>query len=87
MFPFYAKDREGGIIKREYAQELVECLWVKFEELGSHLSPPAIGGYFAGSHMNQTLTIGGVTPTGEDATNEFSYIMLDAAKSGCKVSR
>ncbi len=81
VYPFYAKDVKEGRITREAAQELIEFLWLKFEGLGTHLSPPAVSGYYAGAHMNQTLTLGGVTPSGEDATNEISYIMLDASKA------
>ena len=37
-----------------------------------------LGGGNQGSSLFQSITIGGVTPTGEDATNELSYVILDA---------
>ena len=80
MYPFYEKDVQEGRLTREQAQELVEFLFVKCEELG-HLHPPIFAGGAAGANVWQTLIVGGVTPEGDDATNEMSYIVLDAAKS------
>jgi len=78
--PFYLKDLELGDITREDAQELVEFLLLKFEEWGYHLAPSYTTAVYAGGHMSRVLTIGGVTKSGDDATNEMSYIILDAAK-------
>ncbi len=35
--PFYQKDVEDGILTREDARELLECLWVKFNNQPAHL--------------------------------------------------
>jgi pyruvate formate-lyase/glycerol dehydratase family glycyl radical enzyme len=78
MYPFYRKDKEVGRITREEAQELTEFLLLKIEEEGQ-LIKTEVGG--AGANMFKTINIGGVTPEGEDATNEFSYIVLDAAEA------
>ena len=77
MYPFYKKDIEEKKITREMAQELVECLWVKIEELG-HLVPREAHG-LGGNTLYQNLVLGGVTADGDDASNEFSLIILDAA--------
>ena len=80
MFPLYQKDKEEGRITREDAQELVEFLWLKMNESGQ-LRPPLAGSFQAGGiPAAQTVTIGGITPEGDDATNEMSYIALDASK-------
>ncbi|MBI2854776.1 MAG: hypothetical protein HYX87_07650 [Chloroflexi bacterium] len=79
FYPFYEKDKREGRITREEAQELVECLWIKLEERGD-LYPPMWGSQIGASSLWQNLTIGGVTPEGDDVTNEVSFIVLDASK-------
>jgi len=81
MYPFYKKDKEEGRITREQAQELVEYVWLKMNEFGE-LMPPAMGMGEGGSVVTaRVTTIGGQTVDGKDATNEMSYIVLDAIKS------
>lgn len=78
MYPFYEKDKREGRITIEEAQELLQLLWLKFEEWGM-LHPPLLTAIYAGEQQYQTLNIGGVTADGQDATNEMSYIILDAS--------
>ncbi|MFH1087762.1 MAG: pyruvate formate lyase family protein, partial [Chloroflexota bacterium] len=78
MYPFYAKDVKEGSTTREQTQELVEFFLVKVEETG-HLCVPEMHTGGAGVSMYQSYTMGGQTPDGKDATNEFSFIMIDAA--------
>ena len=80
FYPFYKKDREESRISQEEAQELLEFLWLKMEEM-SVLFAPMLGGGVQGSSLFQTLTIGGITPQGEEATNELTYMILDACDS------
>jgi formate C-acetyltransferase len=80
MNPFYQLDKEAGRITREEAQELLECLYIKLSEKG-HLNPPEVAGVYAGISDVKDINIGGVDEKGEDATNEFSFIILDAAES------
>ena len=47
FYPFFQKDKDEGRISREDAQELLEFLWVKFEEVG-HLHPPMMAEAGAG---------------------------------------
>ncbi len=78
--PFYEKDLAAGKITRESAQELVEFLFVKFQETG-FLHAPIWSGFGGGALGFQTVTIGGVDSKGRDVTNEMSLIILDATKS------
>jgi formate C-acetyltransferase len=80
MFPYYQQDRQTGRLSREQAQELLELLWLKMEEMGV-LFAPMLGGGVQGSSLFQTLTLGGITPSGEDGVNELTYIILDACDS------
>ena len=79
MYPIYKRDKEEGRLSRLEAQELVEHVFLKMNEEGQ-LVPPAQGA--SGGIFNvRMLNIGGVTRTGEDATNDMSYIILDAVKA------
>ncbi|RLC73410.1 MAG: glycyl radical protein [Chloroflexi bacterium] len=83
MYPFYKKDKEEGRITREEAQELVEHAWLKMNEFGE-LVPPMRGGGGGGGGMVVTArvtTIGGQTRDGDDATNEMTYIVMDATNA------
>ena len=81
LYPLYKKDKDEGITTRETAQELMELLRLKFNELGD-LTAPVSGSMIAGGTMTaRVLTIGGQTSEGKDATNEMSYIVLDAMKA------
>ncbi len=78
LCPFYEADVRSGRLTREAAQELLECLWVKLAEqcwiLNTNCSQ-----YFAGYTAFQNVTVGGVKPDGEDATNDLSYMLLQAS--------
>lgn len=81
FYPLYKKDKDEGTTTHRKAQDLIEHLRLKFNELGD-LTAPVSGAMIAGGNMTaRVLTIGGQTPEGEDATNEMSYIVLDALKS------
>jgi formate C-acetyltransferase len=80
LYPLFKKDKDEGRITREAAQELMEFLRIKFNELGD-LTAPISGSMVAGGNMTaRVLTIGGQTPEGGDATNEMSYIVLDSMR-------
>ena len=79
FYPFYKKDKEEGRITPQQAQELVEFLWLKLEEMGVLFAPMMGGGASQGSSLQQTLTIGGITPSGDDAVNELTYVIMDAS--------
>ena len=75
--PFYQKDVEDGILTRDQALELMECLWVKFY---NQPAPPKVGVTLkeSGTYTDfANINTGGVTPEGEDGVNEVSYIILD----------
>ena len=75
FYPFYKRDKEDGRLNYEEAQELVEHLLLKMNEEGALIPPsqPA-----AGPLITRVTTIGGVNSQGADATNEMTYIVMDA---------
>jgi pyruvate formate-lyase/glycerol dehydratase family glycyl radical enzyme len=75
--PFYEKDVEDGILDRDRAQELLECLWIKFN---NQPAPPKVGITLKESSTYTdfaNINTGGVNPEGQDGVNEVSYIILD----------
>ncbi len=77
LFPFYVRDLNEGRITPEGAQEILNCLWVKFSE-PCLFQDARTAEVAAGYNMFQNVCCGGVTETGEDAVNDLSYMMLQA---------
>ena len=78
MYPFYKADLDLGRITRESAQELLDCIWVKFNDLNKVRDAASSKG-FAGYGLFQNLIVGGQNEYGFDATNDLSYMCLEAA--------
>ena len=78
MYPFYKADLEAGRITRDEALELVECLRLKDMQL-YRTSGQNNRKKNAGMAKWHNWTLGGVTRDGEDATNDLTYLLLDAA--------
>lgn len=79
MWPFYKKDvLENQTTSREEALEMLECFYLKTNEV-YEVRDNWYATAFAGYPMWQTLMVGGQTPDGKDATNDLSYLCLEAA--------
>jgi pyruvate formate-lyase/glycerol dehydratase family glycyl radical enzyme len=74
--PFYRRSIEGGMTQ-EAAQELLDLMWVKFDEIT--LAKDAGESQTSSSYPDfQNLNIGGLTRDGRDAVNELSFMCLTA---------
>jgi formate C-acetyltransferase len=76
-YPLLKTELEEGSITLERAQEIIDCFFLKISEAVVLKTTPAAvnsGGYSSGQHMS----LGGVARDGNDATNEVSYLMLQA---------
>ena len=78
MYPYYKKDMEEGTLTREFAQELMDCIWVKLNDLNKARDAASAEG-FAGYSLFQNLCAGGQTKEGLDATNDLSYMCIQAS--------
>ncbi len=77
LYPYLERDAERGALDLETAQELLESLWCKFNEI--ILLRSAEGArYFAGFPIGFNIAIGGQRADGTDATNVLSYMCLQA---------
>ncbi len=77
MYPYYKKDKEEGKITADFAQELIESLWLKYSEWVWTISANTAD-FFAGYNQFQNLTVGGKTRDGFDATNDITLMCLKA---------
>ncbi|WP_331463163.1 glycyl radical protein [Konateibacter massiliensis] len=78
MYPFYKKDIEEGKITREFAQELMDCIWVKLNDLNKVRDAGSAEG-FAGYSLFQNLIAGGQDEEGNDVTNDLSFMCIEAS--------
>ena len=78
MYPFYQADKAAGRITDDEVLELLECLRIKDMQL-NRISGERNRKKNAGLAKWHNWTIGGVTSDGRDATNELTYLLLEAA--------
>ena len=78
MYPYYKKEMEAGTITREFAQELMDCIWVKLNDLNKCRDAASAEG-FAGYSLFQNLIAGGQNKEGEDVTNDLSVMCIQAS--------
>lgn len=80
FFPYYKKDVEDGTITKAQALELLECLWLKLAE-----SKRVTAEYLTFAHNGypawMSVTVGGQTADGYDASNDISYMLLDVSSN------
>jgi hypothetical protein len=69
----------AGKITREEAQELIDCIWVKLNDLNKVRDADSAEG-FAGYSLFQNLIVGGQDKYGLDATNDLSFMCVTATE-------
>jgi len=77
LYSFYRYSIDSGECTQEEAQELLDLMWVKFDEIT--IAKDSGESDTSSSYPEfQNLNIGGFTPDGRDATNELSFMCLKA---------
>jgi formate C-acetyltransferase len=79
--PYFSADMEkiqGEKERADYIRHAVELIGCFYMRCTDHLPLiPDIGNHlFGGSSSDQAITLGGVTPEGEDAVNDMTYVFL-----------
>ena len=77
LIPFYRRDRETGLLDDDKALELLECLWVKFN---NQPAPPKVGITLKESSTYTdfaNINTGGIAEDGSNGVNDVSYLILD----------
>lgn len=75
--PFFQRGLDDGTLSRESAKELLEALFVKFN---NHPAPPKVGVTAAesGTYTDfANITLGGVRADGSDGSNAVTDLLLD----------
>ena len=79
MYPFFKADMEEGRLTEYQAFDLAGCMLVKMSEMMWITSEDA-SKFFAGYQPFVNMCVGGVTRDGRDATNELTYLLMDAVR-------
>ncbi len=77
LIPYYEKDVADGILDDERALELLECLWVKFN---NQPAPVKVGVTLkeSGTYTDfANINTGGIKEDGTNGVNAVSYLILD----------
>ena len=77
LYPFYETGLDEKTITREFAKELLQCFWVKFN---NQPAPPKVDitEQQSGTYQDFALiNTGGLTIEGSDGVNEVSYMILE----------
>ncbi|MFX1582059.1 MAG: trans-4-hydroxy-L-proline dehydratase [Promethearchaeota archaeon] len=80
LFPFYTRELADDTLSTEFAKELLNCFWIKFN---NQSAPPKVDITAAQSGTYQDfalINVGGLTTEGEDAVNALSYLILDVCE-------
>lgn len=77
LYPYYRQDLDSGRCTQEQAAELLACLWIKAFGIVK-IRPWNHTRFSGGDPTYQNLTLGGITPEGEDAVNDLTMICLDS---------
>ncbi len=78
MYPYYKKEFDKGSITRDFAQELMDCIWIKLNDLNKCRDAASAEG-FAGYSLFQNLIAGGQDKNGEDITNDLSFMCINSS--------
>ncbi|UCB52566.1 MAG: formate C-acetyltransferase/glycerol dehydratase family glycyl radical enzyme, partial [Candidatus Zixiibacteriota bacterium] len=90
LYPFYKEGLDDGKLTEEFARELLECFWIKFN---NQPAPPKVDvtEEQSGTYQDFALiNVGGLKHDGADGVNDLSYLILDVLEemrliqpSGC----
>ena len=78
MYPYYKEDLDKGTLTRAFAQELLDCIWIKLNDLNKCRDAASAEG-FAGYSLFQNLIAGGQNKDGVDVTNDLSFMCIQAS--------
>ncbi|MCD8138474.1 MAG: formate C-acetyltransferase/glycerol dehydratase family glycyl radical enzyme [Planctomycetaceae bacterium] len=77
LYPYFRRDIERGELDLAGALEIIECLWLKFNQI-VYLRNSHSASFFAGFPIGFNVALGGIDMDGRDASNELSYLFLKA---------
>ena len=80
LYPFYKADLEKGAVTKDFVQQLIECYYLKLETHGQLLPDAGDDMWRGGARgwSGSAVVLGGVDAEGKDATNDLTFMYLDA---------
>ncbi|MFK4567878.1 choline trimethylamine-lyase [Enterococcus sp. UD-01] len=79
MYPFFKNDLATGRMNEFEAFELAGCMLIKMSEM-MWITSEGGSKFFAGYQPFVNMCVGGVTREGYDATNDLTYLLMDAVR-------
>ncbi len=79
MYEYYKNDIESGRLTNYQAFELASCMLIKMSEM-MWITSEGASKFFAGYQPFVNMCVGGVTRAGKDATNDLTYLLMDAVR-------
>ena len=77
-YSLYCSDKATNMITDEDVIELLEFFFLKLNGLAMVIAPHGFA--WSQSRLGLHLAVGGLTPNGEDATNELDWLVLEAQR-------
>lgn len=77
LLPYYEHDVQAGTLTRDRALELIECLWLKFNQI-VYLRNKGSAKFFAGFPIGFNIALGGVDRQERDVKNDLTFLFLKA---------
>lgn len=77
MYPYYRHDIDAGIATEQDILEIIESLWLKFNEI-VYMRNSNSAKFFAGFPIGFNIALGGQDEDGNPYENEVSYLLLKA---------
>jgi len=79
MYPYYKDDIESGRMTDYEAFDIAGCMLIKMSEM-MWVTSEGASKFFAGYQPFVNMCVGGVTREGRDATNDLTYLLMDAVR-------
>ena len=79
MYPYYRADIDSGRMTDYEAFDLAGCMLIKMSEM-MWITSEGGSKFFAGYQPFVNMCVGGVTREGHDATNDLTYLLMDAVR-------
>ncbi|WP_333649336.1 glycyl radical protein [Lacrimispora sp.] len=77
LWEYYERDLQKGVLDQQGALEILECLWLKFNQI-IYLRNAHSAKFFAGFPIGFNIAIGGQDKDGNDFVNDLSFLLLKA---------
>lgn len=79
MYPLYRADIDAGRLSDYEAFDIAGCMLVKMSEM-MWITSEGGSKFFAGYQPFVNMCVGGITRDGRDATNDLTYLLMDAVR-------